>query len=216
MNKIFTIGHSSDSLEYFNNVLATNSVDTIADVRSVPYSRFVSQFNKDPLATFLKNNNIDYVPMGQHLGAIYEDKELLFEDGKVDFSKVIETKRFKEGITRIDNGIKKGHKIALMCSEKNPLECHRFSLISHFLHQTGYTVDHIIGEDVFSHKSLESKLLDYYKEHHKVSLDLNKIKDFHMVQHALFNVNEIDKSKLYSMLNKLVAYSPMVKEKEQI
>ena len=136
MNKIFTIGHSSDSLEYFNNVLATNSVDTIADVRSVPYSRFVSQFNKDPLATFLKNNNIDYVPMGQHLGAIYEDKELLFEDGKVDFSKVIETKRFKEGITRIYNGIKKVHKIAMMCSEKNPLECHMFSLIYHFLHQT--------------------------------------------------------------------------------
>lgn len=216
MNKIFTIGHSTDSLDYFLGLLANNQIDTIADVRSVPYSRFVSQFNKDRLAIFLKKNNVNYVPMGKSLGARYEDKELLFEDGKVNFSKVINTKRFQEGITRIETGIKKGYKIALMCSEKNPMECHRFSLISHFLHQRGYMVNHIMGEDVFSHKLLESNLLYYYKEHHKISMDISKIKNFHLIQHTMFDVDEIDENELYFTLNKLVAYNPTKTEKEHI
>ncbi len=216
MNQMFTIGHSTDSLDYFIGLLASNQIDTIADIRSVPYSRFVSQFNKDRLAIFFKKNNINYVPMGKYLGARHEDKELLFEDGKVNFSKVINTKRFQEGITRIETGIKKGYKIALMCSEKNPIECHRFSLVSHFLHQREHMINHIIGEDVFSHKLLESTLLNYYKEHHKISMDISKIKDFHMVQKTLFDVDEIDKNKLYFMLNMLVAYNPEETEKEQI
>jgi len=216
MNQIFTIGHSTDSLDYFIGLLASNQIDTIVDVRSVPYSRFVSQFNKDRLAIFLKKNNVNYIPMGEYLGARYEDKELLFEDGKVNFSKVINTKRFQEGITRIESGIKKGYKIALMCSEKNPIECHRFCLVSYFLHQRGYMVNHIIGEDVFSHKILESKLLDYYKEHHKISMDISKIKNFHLIQNTLFDVDEIDENKLYFTLNRLIAYNPAETKKEQI
>ncbi len=216
MNKIYTIGHSTDSLDYFIGLLATNQIDTIVDVRSVPYSRFVSQFNKDQLAIFLKKNNINYVPMGKYLGARYKDKELLFDDGKVNFSKVINTKRFQEGITRIETGIKKGYKIALMCSEKNPIKCHRFSLVSHFLHQRGYMVNHIMGEDVFSHKLLESKLLDYYKEYHKISMDISKIKNFNLIQNAIFDFDEIDENKLYFTLNKLVAYNSTETEKEHI
>ena len=143
MNQIFTIGHSTDTLDYFLAHLVSNQIDTIVDVRSVPYSRFVTQFNKEQLALFLKEKNIDYVPMGEYLGARYEDEDLLFEDGKVNFSKVITTKRFQESIERVETGIKKGHKIALMCSEKNPIECHRFSLISRYLHKKGHIINHV-------------------------------------------------------------------------
>lgn len=210
MNKIFTIGHSTDSVEYFFNLLTSNQIDTIVDVRSVPYSRFASQFNKESLECFLKSKNISYSSMGNGLGARYENKELLFEDGKVDFSRVIKTKLFQDAIMRIETGTKKGFKIALMCSEKNPLKCHRFSLISHFLHGKKYAVAHIVDENVFTHENLEENLLDYYKENRKVSLDIDKIKDFHIIQSSLFELNKINENDLYLALNKLVAYSPML------
>ena len=209
MNKIFTIGHSTDSVDFFFSLLMNNGVDTVVDVRSVPYSRFASQFSKDLLSVFLKNKNINYIPMGNQLGARYEDKELLFADGKVDFSKVVKTKLFQSGIMRIETGIEEGLKIALMCSEKNPLECHRFSLISHYLYEKKYTINHIVNESVFNHENLEEKLLDYYKENRKISLDINKIKNFHIIQSTLFDLNEINENELYLEINKLVAYNPM-------
>jgi len=215
MNRIFTIGHSTDTLDCFLSHLLSNQIDTIVDVRSVPYSRFVPQFNKEQLALFLKEKDIYYVPMGEYLGARYEAEDLLFEDGKVNFSKVITTKRFQEGIERVETGIKKGHKIALMCSEKNPIECHRFSLISRYLHKKGHIINHIVDEDVFEHKLLEGKLLDYYKQYRKISFDIGKITEFHVMQSTLFDIdNNIDEDKLYITLNRLVAYNPMETKKE--
>ncbi len=191
MNQLFTIGHSTDTIEIFVGYLECFQIDTLVDVRSVPYSRFASQFNKERLSTFLKKNNIIYIPMGDNLGARHEEKELLFEDGKVDFSKVVTTKKFQEGINRVKTGIQKGYRIALMCSEKNPIECHRFSLISNYLHKSGYIVNHIVGKESFKHKLLESKLLDYYKEYHKISTDISKISKFHIIQSSLFDIDLI-------------------------
>ena len=67
-------------------------------------------------------------------------------------------------------------------------------------------VNHIVGEDVFNHKLLENKLLDYYKKHHKISLDISKIINFHLMQSNLFDIGEINENKLYALLNRLVAY----------
>jgi uncharacterized protein (DUF488 family) len=216
MNKIFTIGHSTNSLNSFIRLLESNRIDTLVDVRSVPYSGFASQFNKEQLSIFLKKNKVNYIPMGELLGARYENKELLFEDGKVNFSKVIKTKKFQKGIVRIETGIKKGYQIALMCSEKNPIECHRFSLISRFLDQKGYIVNHIIDKSIFSHKLLENNLLLYYHNRHKLSVDINKINQPHPIQHTLFNNDKQDQTNLYFQLNRLVAYNSDAKQMEAI
>lgn len=216
MSQIFTIGHSRDTIENFIEHLERYRIDTIVDVRSIPYSRFVSQFNKEQLSVFLKRKNIIYMPMGDNLGARYEEKELLFEDGKVDFSKVVTTKRFQEGIGRVETGIKKGYRIALMCSEKNPIECHRFSLVSNYLHKSGHVVNHIVGKDIFEHKLLENKLLEYYKEHHKISMDISKIIKIHFMQSTLFDIDNIDENNLYIKLNRLVGYNPTEAKKEMV
>ncbi len=216
MSQIFTIGHSIDTVETFIEYLRYYQIDTIVDVRSVPYSRFANQFNKEQLANSLKKERVFYIPMGNYLGARYEEKELLFEDGKVDFSKVVTTDRFQEGIHRVDTGIKKGFKFALMCSEKNPIECHRFSLISNYLHKKGYVVNHIIGKDIFEHKLLEDKLLEYYKEYHTISTDINKIMKFHIVQSSLFDTDNLDENDLYAKLNKLIGYNPIGAKKEML
>jgi len=216
MNQIFTIGHSTDTIDCFVEHLLSQQVDAIVDVRSVPYSRFADQFNKEQLTAFLKKKNIIYVPMGSNLGARYEEKELLFEDGRVDFSKVVATKRFQEGIDRVETGVQKGYKITLMCSEKNPLECHRFSLISNFLHKKGHVVNHIVGKDIFGHKLLENKLLNYYNEHRKISVNFDKIIKYHLMQSTLFDTDNVDENKLYITLNRLVGYNPMEIEREMI
>jgi len=216
MSKIFSIGHSTDTIETFVEYLKHYQIDTIVDVRSIPYSRFANQFNKEQLSTFLKKKNIFYIPMGDYLGARYEEKELLFEDGKVDFSKVVTTKRFKEGIDRVEAGIKKGYQIALMCSEKNPIECHRFSLVSNCLHKKGYVVSHIVGKDMYEHKLLENKLLDYYKEYNKISTNFSKIIKFHFMQDTLFEIDDINENNLYIKLNKLVGYNPIEAKKETV
>jgi uncharacterized protein (DUF488 family) len=214
MSQIFTIGHSTDTIETFIEYLKHYQIDTVVDVRSIPYSRFASQFNKEDLSAALKEKNIFYIPLGNNLGARYTERELLFEDGKVDFSKVVVTDRFQEGIYRVETGIKKGYKIALMCSEKNPIKCHRFSLISNYLHKRGHLINHLIGKNIFEHKVLQDKLLDYYKEYHKISTDINKIIKSHFMQSSLFDTDSIDESVLYLKLNRLVGYNPIEEKKE--
>ena len=185
----------------------------IVDVRSIPYSQFSDQYNLENLRSFLKDNSIYYIHMGDLLGARYEDDELLFDDGKVNFEKVSQTKSFKEGIKRINEGLVKGFKIAIMCSEKNPVECHRFSLISHFLDEHGYIVEHILPDRNIAHKILDEKLFEYFKNNKKITFEIDKILSLHGVQEELFDNTK--KSDLYLALNKFVAYNPYSKEEHE-
>lgn len=214
MSQLFTIGHSTDTIDTFIEYLKCHQIDTVVDVRSIPYSQFASQFNKGVLSVSIKEKDIFYISMGDTLGARYTEREVLFEDGKVDFSKVVVTEKFQEGIYRVETGVKKGYKIALMCSEKNPIECHRFSLISNYLHKRGYVINHIIGKENFEHKLLQKKLLDYFKEYRKITTDLNKIINFHFMQSSLFDDNSLDENSLYVKLNRLVGYNPIEAKKE--
>lgn len=216
MSLIFTIGHSTDTIDGFIGSLEHHGIDAVVDVRSNPYSRFVNQFNKEQLSASLRDKSIIYIPMGDSLGARYEARELLSEDGKVDFSKVVTTKRFQEGINRVETGIGKGYRLALMCSERNPIECHRFSLVSQYLRSRGYVISHIVGGDVFDHELLEGKLLDYYREYHRISTDIREIRKRHFLQSSIFDSDSADKADLYVMLNRLVGYNPTEAKREAV
>lgn len=210
MRKIYTVGHSTHPLDLFHSILKRSQINVVIDVRSVPYSQFANQYNKDNLEPFLKENSIYYIPMGNLLGARYEDRSLLFDDGKVCFDKVTKTKIFNDGIKRINDGLCKGYIIALMCSEKNPLECHRFSLISHFLDEHGYDVDHILPDKIISHRLLDEKLFEYFKSKRKTTFEIEKILNLCETQNDLFDGTS--KSDLYLALNKLIAYNQHSKE----
>jgi len=154
MKEIYTIGHSTHTLDKFYEMLREYKIDVLVDVRSIPFSKYASQFNQDNLKTFLKSKNIYYIFMGSNLGARWNNKNLIFEDGKVNFEKVRRTKEFQEGIKRLEKGIQKGYRIALMCSEKEALDCHRFVLISPVLDDLGYEVFHIYPGYILSQKDL--------------------------------------------------------------
>lgn len=139
---LYTIGHSNQSFEEFLEMLQTIGVQAVADVRSVPASKYTPQFNKEALQAALKRNGIAYLPFGNEFGARRTDS--LDADGKVNFEKAVETPAFIHGTERIMNGLQKGYKIALMCSEANPLECHRFAMVSRWFYEHGIDVEHIV------------------------------------------------------------------------
>ena len=142
--------------------------------------------------------------MGDLLGARYEDKSLLFDDGKVNFKKVQEMKSFQDGITRLDKGITKGYNISLMCSEKEAFDCHRFGLISEFLIKNSIEVSHIYPDKVVSQKILEQQLLKKY--------------DKKIPKADLFNPDITESLRMrlaYELRNKDIAYNAITKEGDE-
>lgn len=140
--KIFTVGHSTHEFEDFVSLLKQHGIDAVADVRSVPYSRWQPQFNREDLAEALKSRGIAYVFLGKELGARSDDPQC-YENGRVQYRALAETSLFQSGIKRVRDGSKR-RCIALMCSEKDPLDCHRTILVARELVATGVDVAHIL------------------------------------------------------------------------
>jgi len=156
---IFTIGHSNHSLEAFVELLQQHGVTAIADVRSSPFSRFNPQFNKDALARNLKSLGIDYVFLGRELGARSDDPSC-YEGGRVSYARLARTELFRAGLERVVRGSRE-HRIALMCAEKEPLECHRTLLVARVLADGGTLVEHILADGtVEQHEETLRRLVD--------------------------------------------------------
>lgn len=139
---VFTIGHSTHKQERFIKLLSQHGITALCDVRSKPFSRVNPQFNLDELKKVLPEHGIKYVFLGKELGARSDDPTC-YKDGKVQYGRLAASAIFKEGIARIQDGLEKGFSIALMCAEKEPLECHRTILVSRALAKAGLEVKHI-------------------------------------------------------------------------
>jgi len=155
---VFTIGHSTHPLDEFIALLKRHAVTALADVRSAPFSRFNPQFNKGALARDLKAHGIKYVFLGRELGARSDDPSC-YENGRVQYGRLARTELFKRGIERVMKGAEE-HRIALMCAEKEPLECHRTLLVARALDEQGLEVTHILGDgQLESHRAAMERLL---------------------------------------------------------
>jgi uncharacterized protein (DUF488 family) len=141
---IFTIGHSTHPVEKLIELLLMHDISVVCDVRSKPYSRMNPQFNREELKDSLKQVNIKYVFLGKELGARSEDKGC-YRNGQVQYDLLAQTKLFHEGIRRLKKGAN-DHRIALMCAEKEPLECHRTILVSRKLFDDGLSIKHILSD----------------------------------------------------------------------
>jgi uncharacterized protein (DUF488 family) len=161
---VYTIGHSNHPIDYFLELLKKYSVSCIVDVRSFPASRYQPQYNQTPFKNVLKENNIGYLHLAKEFGGRQSDPDVLDREGRVNFELVRDTCLFKKGCERIRKGIEKGYVIALMCSEHNPIDCHRFSMISYALEKRGIEVRHILRDKtVKTNAELEDELLKIYK-----------------------------------------------------
>ena len=159
MTTLHTVGHSNHSIEKFIGLLTVNGITAIADVRSRPFSRRHPQFNKERLAAELARHGIVYVFLGKELGARSEDPSC-YEGGKVQYPRLAATALFKAGIERVLEGAQK-YRIALMCAEKEPLDCHRTLLVSRALEGVGASVAHILADgSVETQEHTWSRLID--------------------------------------------------------
>ena len=158
--RLYTIGHSNHLLTDFLNLLLKYGIDCIVDVRSIPASKYSPQFNKETLQGFLRSYDMDYQFFGYELGARRNDS--FNELGYVDFELTVQTALFQEGVHKLTPLLEKKN-IALMCSEADPLECHRFSLVGRYYHEEGLDVNHILKDaTISSHEALEQEMIRDY------------------------------------------------------
>ena len=156
---VLTVGHSNHALEAFVALLLQHSVTALADVRSAPYSRFNPQFNRKALDASLQAVGIRYVFMGRALGGRPDDPSC-YEDGRVRYDRLAATPLFREGLERIVDGAER-QRIALMCAEKEPLDCHRTILVGRSLAERGVAVAHILADGALEpHDETMGRLLD--------------------------------------------------------
>ena len=158
MNPLYTIGYSSRSQIEFIDLLRQNGVNALADVRSFPFSRRYPHFSRDQLRATLSQAGIHYVFLGKELGARSDDPAC-YRNGKADYKLISRTEQFHKGLDRIREGLRTGYRIALMCAEREPLECHRAILVCKPL-RSDLQIFHIIGQgQVETHRDMETRLL---------------------------------------------------------
>ncbi len=160
---IYTIGHSNHAALRFIDLLKGAEVDCIVDVRSTPLSRRNPQFSQKALAASLKDVGIDYWLLGDALGARPKDPAC-YEGGKASYGRIAATPAFREAIGAL---IEESHgkRLALMCAEKEPLDCHRTILIGRALAQRDTELCHILADGrIEPHAETEQRLLRLAKE----------------------------------------------------
>jgi uncharacterized protein (DUF488 family) len=159
---IYTIGHSIHSIEAFIRILKAAGVTAVADVRSAPYSRYQPQFNRDALEKSLRGAEIEYVFLGVELGG-RSPNESDFEDGRVVYSRLRQRSEFDKGLERVIAGSQK-FVLALMCTEKEPLDCHRTLLVAQALTEQGVEMSHIHSDSSLeTHDATIQRLLKMHK-----------------------------------------------------
>lgn len=153
--KIYTIGHSNSPASKIIDLLKINEIDVLVDVRSSPYSQFTPQFNRETLTHTLELAGLEYRFAGEYLGGRPKDpncyKIKQIPDGKadylhlVDYPAVMTMDWFKKGLQRLIE-ISKQKRVAIICSEEDPANCHRHHLIGKALLAKGVEVLHIRGD----------------------------------------------------------------------
>ncbi|MEZ4525061.1 MAG: DUF488 domain-containing protein [Desulfobacterales bacterium] len=144
MKEIWTVGHSNHCAEKFMDLLRQNRITAIGDVRSHPYSRHNPRFNRETLREDLKKQGIAYVFLGEELGPRSKYPSC-YENGRVRYDAIAKTADFQNGLERVKKGME-SFRIALMCSEKDPITCHRMILICRHLRSPDIHIRHILED----------------------------------------------------------------------
>lgn len=164
MKDLFTIGHSNHSLEHFLELLRSQNISAICDVRSSPYSKYSPQFNKDVLANALPNADIRYVFLGRELGARRSEEGCCVE-GRTRYDLIARLPIFQTGLQQVLQGMET-HILAIMCSEADPLTCHRTILLCRELIKIrpDLRITHILGDGTTeTHERAQERLIKLHK-----------------------------------------------------
>jgi len=144
---VYTIGHSTRTLQELVQLLTTNGIDLVADVRRAPGSRRLSQFARAALAAELPTRDIGYMHLPE-LGGFRKARSDSVNTGWRNLSfrgyaDYMASQAFAAGIDRLLE-LADAHTVAIMCAEAVPWRCHR-SLIADALLARGVEVLDIIS-----------------------------------------------------------------------
>jgi uncharacterized protein (DUF488 family) len=141
---LYTIGHSNHTIETFIGLLRAAGIRRLADVRSIPYSRRWPQFRREALAAALTAAGVDYVWLGEGLGGRPRDPALA-PGGKPDYAQMRAAPGFGTALETLLEAARE-RPTAIMCAERDPLDCHRFHLLAEPLVQRGANIVHLLGD----------------------------------------------------------------------
>ena len=163
MGLLYTIGHSRYEFEYFANLLKKFEINYLLDVRSTPYSKYAETFNREQLENSLASEGLTYFFMGKFFGARPDNTDLYSKEGYLDFEKTSRSDLFITGMENVKLGLKKGNNIVLMCTEKDPIDCHRAIMVARAFSLEGIDVQHILPDGKLqTQQELDRRLLDRY------------------------------------------------------
>ena len=170
VGKLYTIGHSTFEPAQLIDNLRKYKVDYLLDVRSIPYSQFAPQYNKENLEKLLQEMQISYFFMGKFFGARQNNREY-YPKGYIDFEKFRKSKKFITGKKNVLKGLEDNN-IAFMCTEKNPIDCHRTIMVARDFDLDGFKVEHILSDgSLQSQREIDQLLLEmYFPERNQTSL----------------------------------------------
>jgi uncharacterized protein (DUF488 family) len=140
---LFTIGHSNHAFGHFRALLRRHGIEAVADVRSRPYSRFVPHFSKDQIGRLLAEADLGYLYLGAELGGRPPTGDV--PATATTYRSRVERPEFRRGIDRLMTAAA-ALRIALMCRERDPLDCHRLHLICRYLEPVAMDIHHILPD----------------------------------------------------------------------
>lgn len=140
---LLTFGYGRRSGDDALALLKKHRVAFVVDVRSVPWSRHHPEFSQDRLQALLASQGIRYVFMGEDLGGRPDDASCYDDDGRVDYEACRRRPAFARGIGRLLAAWTQRNRVAIMCSESRPEDCHRTKLIADALISAGAEVAHL-------------------------------------------------------------------------
>jgi uncharacterized protein (DUF488 family) len=144
---LYTIGHSTRSLEELLEILNSFSVQRLVDIRTIPRSRKNPQFNREALAKQLPKAGLEYAHE-KRLGGLRKPKKdsinTAWENASFrGYADYMETEDFQEGLNELIEG-SQGAITAIMCAESVPWRCHR-SLVADALTVRGIKTVHLMA-----------------------------------------------------------------------
>jgi uncharacterized protein (DUF488 family) len=156
--ELFTLGHSNHPLEAFLELLGRHEVAAIADVRSRPFSRFVPHFSKERLERRLAQEGIGYLYLGAELGG--KPVRAAAPAAAPDYASRVAEPGFRAGIERL-LAAGRQRRTALLCRERDPLDCHRLHLVCRYAKAKVAAIHHILPDGALEEQeATERRLLE--------------------------------------------------------
>ncbi len=213
MSVLYTIGYAGFVISDFIAKLNEKDIDVVIDVRSFPHSQYFIEYNKEVLARTLADEDIMYRHYADEFGA-RQNNPRYYTDGQMDFSIFTESDSFRSGTEKILKGMKMGYTFALLCAEKDPLQCHRTIMVAPAFHRMGIRVVHLVPagylpewvqkrvpkeaqpDYVITQESIEEELKDmYFPERKQMNLFASRSEKDYLAE-------------AYRLQNKKIGYRP--------